>query len=45
MNQTKFIAENKNKSLPEIALQLSKTNFDKATILAQINGIQKAKTS
>jgi 16S rRNA G966 N2-methylase RsmD len=43
MNQTKFIAENKNKSLPEIALQLSKTNFDKATILAQINGIQKAK--
>jgi hypothetical protein len=43
MNQSQFIAKNKNKSLPEIALLLSKTDFDKATILAQINGIKKAK--
>ena len=43
MTKLEFIAINKNKSLPEIALQLSKTDFDKAYILAQINGIQKAK--
>ena len=43
MNPTEFIAENKNKPLPIIALLLSKTNFDKDYILAQINGIQKAK--
>ncbi|MGB0886979.1 MAG: class I SAM-dependent methyltransferase [Vicingaceae bacterium] len=43
MNELEFIAQNKNKSLPEIALQLSKTDLDKEFILAQINGIQKAK--
>ena len=44
MDESKFIELNKNKSLPEIALELSKTNLDKDFILAQINGIQKAKT-
>tara|TARA_B100000809_G_scaffold96463_1_gene95016 strand:+ start:9450 stop:10604 length:1155 start_codon:yes stop_codon:yes gene_type:complete len=44
MDESKFIELNKNKSLPEIALHLSKTDFDKDFILAQINGIQKAKT-
>ena len=44
VNNTEFIANNKNKSLPEIALQLSKTDLDKTYILSQINGIQKAKT-
>jgi precorrin-6B methylase 2 len=43
MDESKFIELNKNKSLPEIALELSKTNLDKDFILAQINGIQKAK--
>ncbi len=43
MTESEFIKLNKNKSLPEIALQLSKTSFDKEFILAQINGIQKAK--
>jgi 16S rRNA G966 N2-methylase RsmD len=44
MNPTEFIAKNKNKSLPEIALLLSKTDLDKKFILAQINGVQKAKS-
>jgi len=43
MNEAEFIAHNKKKSLPEIALQLGKTDLDKDFILAQINGIQKAK--
>jgi precorrin-6B methylase 2 len=44
MDESEFIELNKNKPLPEIALHLSKTDFDKDFILAQINGIQKAKT-
>ena len=40
----KFIQQHQNKSLTELALLLSKkTELNKDFILAQINGIQKAK--
>lgn len=44
MTESDFIELNKNKSLPEIALQLSKTDLNKEFILSQINGVQKAKS-
>lgn len=43
MTEADFIELNKNNSLPEIALQLSKTALDKDFVLSQINGFQKAK--
>ncbi len=43
MEEKQFIELYKNKPLPEIALQISKTSLDKDFILSQINGIQKAK--
>ena len=44
MNELEFIQHNKTNPLPEIALVLSKhPGLDKAFILNQINGIQKAK--
>ena len=43
MNETDFIKNNKTKSLPEIALALSKyPKLDKNFIINQINGLQKA---
>ena len=44
MNEKAFIEANKNKSVSELALLLSKKpELDSPFILAQINGIQKAK--
>ena len=43
MNEANFIEANKHRPIAELALLLSKIDLDSTYILAQINGIQKAK--